>query len=323
MKKMEVERVKRIWDVSVKIGDRPTLKLSSEADIIDVFDEEMVGGRLLILGAPGSGKTTTLLELGQELVIRAQMDVDDGIPVFLNLSSWRDDKQSMEEWLVDELRWKYGVSRDIGRRLVRGKQLLPMLDGLDELESSRQVLCVEAINEFLLGECRPRFLVVCSRLEEYESVGGGLCLNGAVCLQPLSDGQVEGYLLGFGKCELWESVRGDGELLEFVRVPLFLSMVVVAEVSLRKWGELRRDERLDFLLDAYVVRMLERRVDSRFYGGKSVPSDEMTLEWLGWLASGLEKHSMTEFLIERLRYFWVEKKLEVMIFCILMLTFLV
>nr|MDJ0555639.1 NACHT domain-containing protein [Microcoleaceae cyanobacterium MO_207.B10] len=315
-KKMEVEKVKRIWDVNVKIGDRPNLKLSPEADIIDVFDDSIVAGRLLILGAPGSGKTTTLLELGQELVIRAQMDVELGIPVFLNLSSWKDDKQSMEEWLVEELRWKYGVSRDIGRRLVRGKQLLPMLDGLDELESSRQGLCVEAINRFLLGEYRPGFLVVCSRLEEYESVGGGLCLNGAVCLLPLSDVQVEGYLLGFGKYELWESVRGDGELLEFVRVPLFLSMVIVAEVSLRRWGELKGDERLDYLLDAYLLRMLERQVDSRFYGGKRVPSGEKTLEWLGWLAYQLEKHSSTEFLIERLRYSWVEKKRERMIYWI-------
>ncbi|WP_094673388.1 NACHT domain-containing NTPase [Hydrocoleum sp. CS-953] len=305
-KKMEVEKVKRIWDVNVKIGDRPILKLSPDADIIDVFDEPMVAGRLLILGAPGSGKTTTLLELGQELVIRAEMDVELGIPVFLNLSSWRDDKQSMEEWLVEELRWKYGVSRDIGRSLVRGKQLLPMLDGLDELESSRQCLCVEAINKFLLGECRPQFLVVRSRLEEYESVGGGLCLNGAVCLLPLSDVQVEGYLLGFGKYELWELVRGDGELLEFVRVPLFLSMVIVAEVSLGRWRELRGDERLDYLLDAYVVRMLERRVDSRFYGEKKVPSNEKTLEWLGWLAYQLEKHSKIEFLIERLERSWLD-----------------
>ncbi|GGA48508.1 hypothetical protein [Okeania sp. KiyG1] len=150
-KQFQPQQVKRIWDVSVKIGDRPTLKLSRDADIIDVFDDSVVGGRLLILGAPGSGKTTTLLELGQELVIRAQMDVELGIPVFFNLSSWRDDKQSIEEWLVEELRWKYGVSRDIGKRLVEGKQLLPMLDGLDELESSRQGLCVEAINRFLSG----------------------------------------------------------------------------------------------------------------------------------------------------------------------------
>ncbi|NES67919.1 MAG: NACHT domain-containing protein, partial [Okeania sp. SIO2D1] len=317
-KQFQPQQVKRIWDISVKIGDRPILKLSPDADIIDVFDDPVVGGRLLILGAPGSGKTTTLLELGQELVIRAQMDGELGIPVFLNLSSWRDDQQSIEEWLVEELRWKYGVSRNIGKRLVEGKQLLPMLDGLDELESSRQGLCVEAINRFLLGECRPGFLVVCSRLEEYESVGGELCLNGAVCLLPLSDSQVEGYLLGFGKGELWEWVRGDVELLEFVRVPLFLSMVVVAEVYLRKWGELKRDERLDFLLDAYVVRMLERRVDSRFYGEKGVPSDERTLRWLGWLASQLEKHSLTEFLIESLEPVWLENKRDKRIYKVIL-----
>ena len=40
--------------------------------IIQVFDNQ--GSALLILGAPGTGKTTLLLELAQELLERAEQD---------------------------------------------------------------------------------------------------------------------------------------------------------------------------------------------------------------------------------------------------------
>jgi predicted NACHT family NTPase len=48
-----------------------------------VFDD--MGGELLILGAPGSGKTTTLLELAGELLARAEAEDGQPIPVVFNL----------------------------------------------------------------------------------------------------------------------------------------------------------------------------------------------------------------------------------------------
>ncbi|KAB8314114.1 hypothetical protein SD81_039625 [Tolypothrix campylonemoides VB511288] len=50
-------QVKRPWDAEVKIGTQPSTPLPSETDIKDVFNQPEIAGRLLILGAPGSGKT--------------------------------------------------------------------------------------------------------------------------------------------------------------------------------------------------------------------------------------------------------------------------
>jgi hypothetical protein len=45
---------------------------------------------------------------------------------------------------------------------------LPLLDGLDELEPTRQGKCLQAINQFLQGY-RLKHLVVCCRLAEYQN----------------------------------------------------------------------------------------------------------------------------------------------------------
>jgi predicted NACHT family NTPase len=68
-----------------------------------VFDQEGVEGRLLILGKPGAGKTTMLLELAKELVQRAEQDLSEPVPILLSLSSWQNDQQSITDWIVAEL----------------------------------------------------------------------------------------------------------------------------------------------------------------------------------------------------------------------------
>jgi len=65
------------------LSDKP---LPSGTKIEKVFDD--LGGSMLILGNPGAGKTTCLLELGRELVKRAERNIDHSIPIILNLSTW-------------------------------------------------------------------------------------------------------------------------------------------------------------------------------------------------------------------------------------------
>ncbi|MBD2535132.1 hypothetical protein H6G97_39270 [Nostoc flagelliforme FACHB-838] len=112
-KESQFQQVKRPWNAERKIGLKPVEALPESTTILSVFDSQEVAGKLLILGAPGSGKTTAQVELAQELIQRAEEQPDYPVPVLFNLSSWKDDRQSITNWLLAELKSKYGVSTEL------------------------------------------------------------------------------------------------------------------------------------------------------------------------------------------------------------------
>src|SRR5205823_11920341 len=106
------------------------------------------GSELLILGEPGSGKTTLLLELARDLLNRAQQDPFHPIPVVFNLSSWAVKRQPLTDWMVEELNSKYQVPYIVGQSWINTNQVLPLLDGLDEVAPRYRAGCVDAINAY-------------------------------------------------------------------------------------------------------------------------------------------------------------------------------
>ncbi|NEU80970.1 NACHT domain-containing protein [Nostoc sp. UIC 10630] len=303
-KEPQPQQVKRFWDTEIKIGFKPAKPLPDTTTILEVFDSQEIAGKLLILGAPGSGKTTTQLELAEELTKRAEEQPDCPVPVLFNLSSWKDDRQSLTNWLLAELKSKYGVSIKLGEEWVNNHQLLPLLDGLDELEPQRQELCVHEINQFLAGETRPLYLVVCSRIEEYSNYSTQLQLNGAIYLQPLTNNQICNYLTSINFTELWSTISSDLDLLELIKTPLLLSITVLAsqEISLESWQNLTSTaDLIQYLLEAYIGRMLTRNINSVAYFQNKYPSAEQTRIWLVWLAQQMQRESKTEFLIEEMQ----------------------
>ena len=164
--------------------------------MLEIFQEIGLGRSLLILGAPGSGKTTMMLELARQLIEGARGDDAEPIPVVFNLASWRE-KQTISDWLADQLNIAYYVPRKTAPRWVSENKMLLLLDGLDEVKAENRVKCVEAINQF-----RKAFgltsLVVCSRIEEYSMLSAKLSLEGAITLQPLSSKQINAYFDRFG-----------------------------------------------------------------------------------------------------------------------------
>jgi len=322
-KEFQIDQVIRPWESEIKIGGKPAEPMPESMAVLEVFDREDTAGKLLILGSPGSGKTTVMLELAKSLTERATEHLDYPIPVLLNLSLWKDGSQPIRDWLLAEIISKYGFKTktdlDLINQCLDARQLLPMLDGLDEVEPLRQATCVQAINDFLKGENPPEKLVVCSRNEEYSNNDKLLQLNGAIHIQALTNEQIRGYLSSTTHQNLWESIFRNSDLLELVRVPLFLSVMVLVlayqEINFQQWQALNDDgQRQKYLLNAYVQQMLSRPLKIHAYGKKALPSKQETLHWLIWVAKQLENQSQTEFLIEEIQPALLKSKAQIKLF---------
>ncbi len=294
-------QVNRPWDAEIRIGQQTPEPVPADQTIFDVFNRPDIAEQLLILGHPGAGKTTTMLELAQALATQAQENSDAEIPVLVNLSSWQ--KGSISDWLVKEINSKYGVKQDLARQLIEERRLLPLLDGLDELPGQLQEPCVVEINRWLDSDQRVDRLVLCSRLKEFETYKTQPNINGAICLQPLTSGQIEDYFQRVGQLDTLEMVRQDPQMAELVQTPLWLGVLTLAhrQIDPDRWQHLTTSEaRIAALLDAYIAARLQEKQagKSRFYRPKQIPKPQQTRRWLTWLARHMDQD---EFLIERMQ----------------------
>ncbi|MBD0670210.1 NACHT domain-containing protein [Streptomyces sp. CBMA156] len=149
--------------------------------------------RLVVLGGPGSGKSTMALLFVVELLRR--MREGDPVPVLLSLASWRPRAEHLEGWLERQLLREYPyLSTGTVRVLRRGGRILPVLDGLDELPTGERPLALERLNA--LEDGTP--LVLTCRTADYAvAAGRAEVLRSATVVEaePLTAREASAYLL--------------------------------------------------------------------------------------------------------------------------------
>ena len=271
-----------------------------------IFHRDAIGGRLLILGEPGAGKTTELLTVTQRLVDAAIEDDTQPIPLIFELSSWEPNMPVLS-WLGQQLKKSYGISsklaQPLAQRWIPQNRLILLLDGLDELGQSNQVACIEALEAFLAQHPTVP-TIVCCRREEYEQGGAQLRqLNGAIYLQAVGAQQIQQYLKNLGREQLWHDIQNDPDLLQLAESPLFLTMLVIAYQ-----GQPIRDT--EALFNAYIYKQLHDLSHQGIYKPGKEKSPQQTLRYLIWLARQLSERKETEFLIENLQPDWLVTKLQ-------------
>lgn len=251
--------------------------------------------RILLLGAPGSGKTTTLLKILEKFHSEAISNYDCEIPIYLNLSSWGnavrnrriysrkgfnlfkrqrtiDSTPDIKDWIIDQLINNHALfsSSKIVEEWLNQKKLILLLDGLDEANEKLRSKLVAKLNEFIKEHTRfDTKLIICSRIADYEalveSTSTKLFLDGAVLLQPFSSAQIDEYLEYTDSSVVRKIISEDEDVKRMASNPLMLSIMVLAYRSEYNPPKIS-DEMLSYtfkklyLFSSFVNAMIKRKV---------------------------------------------------------------
>jgi serine/threonine protein kinase len=294
------DAVQNVTNLVLHVPNRAVQHLPPDASIIQAYDE--AEHELLILGEPGAGKSTLLLDLAQQLVVRAEQDETHPLPVILPLSSWAVKRPQLEDWIAEQMSEIYDLPRKLSEQWVQEGRILPLLDGLDEMEQVARPACIAAINAYHRDHLAP--LVVSSRTVEYKAATEHhrLALLGAVVVQPLTHEHVNAYLARAGKplAALRSTLQKNRALYDLATTPLMLNILILTYQGTAVYDYPSKETLLlQQVCNDYVVRMVERKGNSKSYPLVRVRS------WLGWLAGQMRAHNQAVFYLEHLQPTWL------------------
>ncbi|SDC95565.1 NACHT domain-containing protein [Glycomyces harbinensis] len=208
--------------------------------------------RFVILGAPGSGKTSVLVNLLCDILSEPDRTAGDPVPVLVTVTGW-DPNTPFPDWLEARLKQDYPhlaqrSHQERGRRndpslaavLIATGKIIPLLDGLDEIaDQDRQSRVIAELNKAAYDV---PLALTCRTTEYRVAVNRGEFTHDAkeYELQPLDVRQAAAYLRGGERTPAsadvaagrWESVISElgrgGPLAEALSTPLMVYLARTA-----------------------------------------------------------------------------------------------
>jgi hypothetical protein len=260
------------------------------------------GGRLVILGEPGYGKTFSALALIERL------NREPGrVAELFSLADWHvwsaaRAEPTIEDWLCDRLIEEYPeLTRPIAWAIVMRDRLMPIFDGLDEVPESARPTCRDAL-EVYAGRAEPfrPFVVTCRQEEYFDLAPDWVGADRHVALLGLDQEQiVSGLRTGPRMSERWAGVAravedGHPQLLSLLRSPLRLAAAIEIYDSRDPQELFDVAERPDAGEELWDLLLWK---GSHGFGGAAV-SD--VRRWLAFIATSLRSHDRRQFWLHEL-----------------------
>lgn len=309
--------------VFMRVGFTTTSR-STQAEVIESADVsdiaayyELLGRplpRLVVLGEPGSGKTVAAIHLVLGLLETRRASATDAlraeqpVPVRVNATGW-DGTQDFAGWLTTRLGYDYPQLRPaLARKLVEDGLILPVIDGLDEMDTpdSRGMRARALLDQLNTTAWRNAPVVVVCRTTEFlelSRLGADNGLHGAatITLQPLPADRIGGYLTDYQKAigatsGIWSEVitcittEPDGAPATALHTPWMLGLAINAlqhdpDTAGRLTGCTTADAVADFLFAAQIPAAVLGREQSKQY--RNYTSDNV-YTWMQALTRCLE-----------------------------------
>ncbi|MGI5226376.1 NACHT domain-containing protein [Actinoallomurus sp. CA-142502] len=278
--------------------------------------------RLVITGDPGSGKTVLAIELILGLLTDPDRALDDPVPVRVPAAGW-DPKVSVPDWLTTHLVRTFRLRPATARALVKYDRILPVVDGLDEMDAepepgygSRAGNALRALNAHQRGSAKARLVITCRSTDYDELIASEAWAHDAarITLRPVRAkpaGRFVEAVAGAHQRARWQPVldalaRPGHPLADALATPWRLTVAVTVYQQrhpetgayLRDPAELTRltgpsgaadpDEIRDHLLGLYIPAAVAATASG---GGRPRHRPEQVHAWLGVLARHLNANA--------------------------------
>lgn len=224
-------------DVPLEHAFAPLKLISgSTEESVELFTQAAASHRCIVLGGPGTGKTTLMKSLVTGVVKgRAREEaLKDLIPVFVVLRNLAKKEHTVEQAVVaafDDHHFP-GADKFVESALSQGRMLV-ILDGLDEVGASRDFVS-EQIQHFCEHDDqrphRNRLIVTC-RENSYRTKDLQAVIPEVVRVEPFANHHMRVFLEGWpahkgrSAVKLYGLIQSDPQIRDICRNPLLLTIL--------------------------------------------------------------------------------------------------
>ncbi|MCP2730589.1 NACHT domain-containing protein [Limnofasciculus baicalensis] len=188
---------------------------------------------LMVLGAPGSGKSTFLRKMGLEALKGKEGNFGhQSIPVFIELKRFKPSESNIQNCITNEFQsCGFPQPEELIEKLLKQGKLLILLDGLDEVPSKHLNPVIEQIQKFVEKYKQNRFITSCRTAAYHQQ----FTIFKNVEIADFDDSQIREFIYNWFQSDedkesgtadiIWQKFQDNSAMKELAKTPLLLTFL--------------------------------------------------------------------------------------------------